>query len=130
MHDRIPNPQQSFCNHIYCEIKHLEERDFLTFRNETVKFLSGLQHKAEECKRQVTKTQQAQVTTFQLPEATQATVRHEYILTILDTSFNTSCSAKPSSRTTTNNLSKTINSYAVLPKQKIHHPTLTHPPNP
>ena len=49
----------------------------LTFRNETVKLLSGIQYKAEERKRQVTKTQQ--VTTFQLSEATQATAVREYI---------------------------------------------------
>ena len=51
--------------------------------NETVKLLSEIQYKAEECKGQVTTTQQ--VTTFQLPEATQATAGREYILTIPDT---------------------------------------------
>ena len=39
--------------------------------------------KAEECKRQATKSQE--VTTFQLPEASQATAGHEYILTIPET---------------------------------------------
>ena len=48
-----------------------------------MKLLSEIQYKAEECKRQVTSTQQ--VTTFQLPEATEATAGHEYILTIPDT---------------------------------------------
>ena len=81
--DPIPNPRQSFCNYFHSEIEHLEERDFLTFRNETVKLLSEIQSKAKERKRQVTTSQQ--VTTFQLPEATQATVGCEYILTILDT---------------------------------------------
>ena len=70
-------------NYLYSEIKHLEERDFLTFRNETVEPLSGIQYMAEERKRQVTTTQQ--VTRFQLPEATQATAGREYILTIPDT---------------------------------------------
>ena len=65
------------------EIEHLEERDFLTFRNETVKLLSEVQYKAKECKRQVTTTQQ--VTTFQVPEVTQATAGREYVLTIPDT---------------------------------------------
>ena len=76
-----PTPRQSFCNYLQSEIEHLEERDFLTFRNETVKLLSEIQYKAEECKRQVTTTQQ--VTTFQLPETTQATAGREY--TIPDT---------------------------------------------
>ena len=48
-----------------------------------MKLLSEIQYKAEEHKRQVTTSQQ--VTTFQLPEATQATAGHEYILTIPDT---------------------------------------------
>ena len=48
-----------------------------------MKLLSGIEYKAEEHKRQVTTTQQ--VTTFQLPEARQATAGHEYILTMLDT---------------------------------------------
>ena len=55
----------------------------MTFRNETVKLLSEIQYKAEEHKRQVTTTRK--VNTFQLPEATQATAGHEYILTIPDT---------------------------------------------
>ena len=78
--DTTPNPRQSFC--LYSEIEHLEERDFLTFRNETVKLLSGIKYKAKEYTREVTK---AQVTIFQLPEATQATAGREYILTIPDT---------------------------------------------
>ena len=82
-HDPTPSPRQSFCNYLHSEIEHLEERDFLTFRNETVKLLSEIQYKAEELKRQVTTSQQ--VTTFQLPEATQATAGHEYILAIPDT---------------------------------------------
>ena len=55
----------------------------MIFRNEIVKLLSEIQSKAEEHKKQVTTTQQ--VTTFQLPEATQATAGPEYILTIPDT---------------------------------------------
>ena len=69
--DPTPSPRQSFCSYLHFEIEHLEERDFLTFRNETVKLLSEIQYKAEECKRQVTTSQQ--VTPFQLPETTQAT---------------------------------------------------------
>ena len=45
------NPRRSFCNYLYSKTEHLEERDFLTFRNETVKLLSGIQYKAEERKR-------------------------------------------------------------------------------
>ena len=88
-----PSPQQSFCNYLQSEIEYLEERDFLTFRNKTVKLLSEIQYKAEEPKRQVTTSQQA--TTFQLPEATQATAGHEYILTIPETqdSIHSSCAA-------------------------------------
>ena len=78
--DPTPSPRQSFCNYLHSKIDHLEERDFSTFRNETVKLLSEIQYKAEERKRQVTTSQQ--VTTFQLPEATQATAGCEYILTI------------------------------------------------
>ena len=63
----------------------LEEQNFLTFRNESVKPLSGMQYKAEECKRQVPTTPQAQVTTFQVPEPTQATTGLEIILMIPDT---------------------------------------------
>ena len=80
--DPTPSPRQSFCNYLHSEIEHLEERYFLTFRNETVKLLSGIQYKVEECKREVTTSQQ--VTTFQLPQATQATAGHEYIRTIPD----------------------------------------------
>ena len=80
--DSTPNQRLWFCNYIYSEIEHLIERDLLTLRNETVKLLSGIQYKAEERKRQVTTTQQ--VTTFQLPEATQATAGREYIFTIPD----------------------------------------------
>ena len=83
--DPTPSPRQLFCKYLHSEIEHLEEGDFLTFRNETVKLLSEIQYKTEECKRQVTTSQQ--VTTFQLPEATQATAGHEYILAILETPF-------------------------------------------
>ena len=48
-----------------------------------MKLLSEIQYKAEERKRQVTKSQE--VTTYQLPEASQATGGHEYILTIPET---------------------------------------------
>ena len=81
--DPTQSPRQSFCNYLHSEIEHLEERDFLTFRNETVKLLSEIQYKAKERKRQVTTSQQ--VTTFQLPEETQATAGCEDILTILET---------------------------------------------
>ena len=69
--DSTPGPRQSFCNYLHSEIEHLEERDFSTFKNETVKLLGELQYMAEERKRQVTTT--PQVTIFQVPEATQAT---------------------------------------------------------
>ena len=81
--DPTPSPRQSFCNYLHSEIKNLEERDFLTFRNETVKLLSEIQYKAKERKRQVTKSQE--VITYQLPEASQATPGHEYILTKSET---------------------------------------------
>ena len=97
--DPTPSPRQSFCNYLHSEIEHLEERDFWTFRNETVKLLSEIQYKAEECKRQVTTTQQ--VTTFQLPEATQATAGREYILTIPDTQPVSEPVVQPSQTATT-----------------------------
>ena len=81
--DTTPSPRQSFCNYLHSEIEHLEERDFLTFRNETVKLLSEIQYKAGERKRQVTKSQE--VTTYQLPEASQSTAEREYVLTIPET---------------------------------------------
>ena len=49
--DSTLSPRQSFCNYLHSEIEHLEERDFLTFRNDTVKLLSEIQYKAEERKR-------------------------------------------------------------------------------
>ena len=79
---------KSFCNYLHSEIENLEERDFLTFRNETVKLLSDIQYKAEERKRQ-----SQEVTTFQLPEALQATAGREYILTENSTSLHSSCAA-------------------------------------
>ena len=78
--DPTPNPRQLFCNYFHSEIEHLKEIDFLTFRNETVKLLSEIQYKAKERKRQVTKSQE--VTTYQLPDPSQATTGREYILTI------------------------------------------------
>ena len=60
--DPTPSPQQSFCNCLHSEIEHLEERDFLTFRNETVKLLSEIQNKSKECKREVTTSQQLTTT--------------------------------------------------------------------
>ena len=78
--DPTPCPRQSFCNYLHSEIEHLEERDFLTFRNETVKLLSEIQYKAEERKREVMKSKK--VTRYQLPEASQSTAGQEYILTI------------------------------------------------
>ena len=81
--DPTPSRIQSFCNYLHSVIEHLEERDFLTFRNETVKVLIEIQYKVEERKRQVTKSQD--VTTYQLPEASQATAGREYILTIPET---------------------------------------------
>ena len=81
--DPTPSPRQLFCNYLHSEIEHLEERHFLTFRNDAVKLLSEIQYMAEESKRQVITSQQD--STFQLPEATQTTAGREYILTILKT---------------------------------------------
>ena len=81
--DPTPSPRLLFCNYLHSEIENLEERDFLTFRNETVKLLSEIQYKAEERKRQVTTSQE--VTTYHLPEASQATAGREYVLTIPET---------------------------------------------
>ena len=75
--DPTPGQRQSLCNYLHSKIEHLEERDFLTFRNETVKLLSEIQYKAAEHKRQVTTTQQ--VTAFQVPEAIQAITGRGYI---------------------------------------------------
>ena len=80
--DLTPSPRQPFCNYFHSAIENLEERDFLVFRNETVKLLSEIQYKAKERKRQVTTSQEV---TYQLPQASQATAGREYILTIPDT---------------------------------------------
>ena len=55
--DPTPSPRQSFCNCLHFEIEHLEEQDFLTFRNETLKLLSEIQYNAREHQRQVTTSQ-------------------------------------------------------------------------
>ena len=81
--DPTSSPGQSFSNYLHSEIEHLEESDFLAFRNDAVKLFSEIQYKANERKIQVTTIQQA--TTFQLPQATQATEGREYILTIPET---------------------------------------------
>ena len=81
--DPTPSPRQSFCNYLHSEVEHLEERDFLAFRNETVKLLSEIQYKAKQCKTQVTTSQED--TTYQLLEVSQATAGWEYILTIPET---------------------------------------------
>ena len=81
--DPTPSLRHSFCNYLHSEIEHLEERDFLTFRNETVKLLSEIQYKAEKRKREVTKSKK--VTTYQLPQASQSTAGQEYTLTIPET---------------------------------------------
>ena len=86
MHIRTPlqvQDSRSATIYLHSEIEHLEERDFLTFRNKTVKLLSEIQYKAEECKRQVTTSQE--VTTYQNPEASQSTAGREYVLTIPET---------------------------------------------
>ena len=87
--DPTLSPRQSFCNYLHSTIGFLSERDFLTFRNETVKLLCEIQYKAEERKRQVTTSQQ--VTTYQVPEVSQSTVGGEYVLTILET--HSSCAS-------------------------------------
>ena len=81
--DPTPSPGHLFYNYLHSEIEHLEERDFLNFRNETVKLLSEIQYKAKECKRQVTTSQE--VITYQLPEASQSTAGWKYVLTIPET---------------------------------------------
>ena len=42
----------AFCNYLVSEMEGLEEKDFQTFRSDTVKLLSSIQSKAEECCRQ------------------------------------------------------------------------------
>ena len=96
--DPTPSPRLSFCNYLDSEIENLEERDFLTFRNETMKLLNEIQYKAEEHKRQVTTSQE--VTTYQLPEASQTTAGCEYILTILETQLVSIPVVQPQQTTT------------------------------
>ena len=79
--DPTQSPRQSLCNYLHSEIEHLEEQDFLAFRNETVKLLSEIQYKAEERER---RSQQFNRSSH-CPEAMQATAGREYILTTPDT---------------------------------------------
>ena len=81
--------QVTYASLQHSEIEHLEERDFLTFRNEIVKLLSEIQYKVKERKKQVTTSQQ--VTTFQLSEATQTIHTHH---------LRTSCAAFSDSHNT------------------------------
>ena len=113
--DPSPSPRQPFCNYLELnsEIKNLEERDFLTFRNERVKLLSGIQYKAEERKRQVTKSQE--VTTYPLPEASQATAGCEYILTIPETQpVRTSQPVQPAESAQISSLARTSHTNPAL----------------
>ena len=48
----IRPPESAFCNYLATEVKNLEERDFQTVRNETIKLLSRVQSKAGERARQ------------------------------------------------------------------------------
>ena len=89
--DPTPSPRQSFCHYLQSEIENLEERDFLTIRNETVKRLSEIQYKAEERKRQVTKSQE--VTTYQLPEDHRPQQDVNTYHTGNSTSLHSSCAA-------------------------------------
>ena len=95
--DPTAGPRQLFCSYLHSEI---EEIDFLSFKNETVKLLSEIQYKAKEHKRQVTTSQQ--VTAIQVPQATHTRTRihtrHPRYSTSLHTSFaaysdcyNTAC---------------------------------------
>ena len=49
--DPTPGARQSFYNYLHSEIEHLEEKDILSFRNETVRLLSKIEYKAKEHKR-------------------------------------------------------------------------------
>ena len=59
--DPSPSPRQSFCNYLYSEIEHLEERHFLTFRNETVKLLSTRPKNARDRSPQVKRSPASRV---------------------------------------------------------------------
>ena len=86
--DPTPSPRQSFCNYLHSEIENLEERDFLTFRNETVKLLSEIQYKAEERKRLVTKSQEVTTQKHHRPQQDVNTYH-----TGNSTSLHSSCAA-------------------------------------
>ena len=115
--DTTPNPSQSLCNYLYSKIEHLEQQDFLTCRNETVKILSGLQYKAKERKRQVTTTRQIQLTMFQIPQAPQSVTGHEYILTIPEMQQVTA--SQPQAPTAVTKLQKSQQSSAVISTANI-----------
>ena len=98
MHVRTPLQVLDSRSASISTLEHLEERDFLTFRNETVKLLSEIQYQAEERKRQVTTSQE--VTTYQLPEASQSTAGREYVLAIPETQLVSIPVVQPQQTTT------------------------------
>ena len=49
LRQKLETIHAEFCNYLASEVEGLEEKDFQTFRNEAVKFLSTIQSKAEEC---------------------------------------------------------------------------------
>ena len=90
--DPTPSLRQSFCNYLHSEIEHLEERDFLTFRNETVNFLSEIQYKAEERQGQVTTVNRSPHFNFQKQHRSQQDVNTYSPYWILNQSLYQLCS--------------------------------------
>ena len=45
---RQETPQTALCNYLATEVENLDERNFQTFRNEIMKFLSGVQNQSQE----------------------------------------------------------------------------------
>ena len=71
--DPTPSPRQSFCNYLHSEIELLQERDLLTFRNETVKLLSEIQYKAENARDRSPQVKRSQI---------KHTVQHLHVPTV------------------------------------------------
>ena len=59
------SPRQSFYNYLHSEIEHREERDFLTFRNETVKLLSEIQYRLKNARDRSPKVKRSPHINFQ-----------------------------------------------------------------
>ena len=103
---RQETTRTAFCNYLVSEVEALEDRDFQTHRNETVKLLSSIQSRAEERSHQPQQPEQPTLSRsssvastfvlqiFQQPQQTAPAAR-EYILTIKESQISASQAIQP-----------------------------------